>query len=1043
MADTTESRVLTESTLIPYIRRQDLMFDADNLRPSRIARIFFDDIVMNGFSQKSNKIILNSKKILTVTPNTGASIFATDVVYQGSSNISPTFSAVVDSWNSSSNTLTIKTMSGNFDPSSNLYTENVGITKSWSSIRKIVNSNTAGVFEQNEGLYAANSNVFIRVVGDSGENILYVNENFITANISALGSNTLPSMLTDYANGHIVFQTATGVPDFTKATFVGKVEYYNSGLVANSFVAITPISGKMNTHASGANSRIWNSSNTSSKPLQATAIKPINLSANGVLISVDDITKRTSLLSHVHNSGLFANLTVDSANLTISSANATIANGNLMYFTAGSGLGQTRRIVAVNGSVVTLNAAISVTPTSNTKYSIGNHIVDDNGTLAGILNIPEEPNFKFKTGERILTITDVSNVLDQDYTMKASARFSAGGLAQTVQEVNMTPIMPPLPDFPASNPVAPPDPTEREQVDISDGSTTSDPASPSSTVNPRPRRIREFPRMRTGDPIAQTFFTPKPKSSKISHGVFVSSVDLFFGAKPSTARGSLQLPVSVKIAQVSNGFLSRKYLASATLKASEVKVSTNPSTSNTDTFTKFSFTDPVFLEPNKEYSLIIISESPEYEVYIAELGGDVLGADPPRRISEQPYAGSFFRSQNATTWTPYQNEDLMFRINKAVFNSSGSAIFNLQDAPLSSASIDELLLNMRKITFPVGSVDFKVKGVYEANSAYDSYNYVTPQQFFRYGDLLDASNKAPTGTSLNARKLVLGNSNSIHILAEFTSTDTDISPVIGKNSLSLITTENDVNNAGLSNTVISITNRGEGYIATAYATDSANAKLWRETYLANNANIGFYPLTISGGQGVGATGFAVANTGGSNTVNYIVVDSGGYGYIESPVANVAVGNAATNVRSTVVVSGETGKSGGNILAKYLTRQITLEDGFESGDIRVFMDTVRQNGTDIHVYYKVLGLEDPDRFSDKSWVLMNKVVDRKSTNSRQVVDLEFRPSLTENKLSYTENGRKYPVGDKFKSFAIKVCLTAVDSTVVPKIINLRIVATPEG
>ena len=37
------------------------------------------------------------------------------------------------------------------------------------------------------------------------------------------------------------------------------------------------------------------------------------------------------------------------------------------------------------------------------------------------------------------------------------------------------------------------------------------------------------------------------------------------------------------------------------------------------------------------------------------------------KISEQPYIGVLFKSQNASTWTPSQFEDLMFKIYRADF----------------------------------------------------------------------------------------------------------------------------------------------------------------------------------------------------------------------------------------------------------------------------------------------------------------------------------------------------------------------------------------
>jgi len=132
-----------------------------------------------------------------------------------------------------------------------------------------------------------------------------------------------------------------------------------------------------------------------------------------------------------------------------------------------------------------------------------------------------------------------------------------------------------------------------------------------------------------------------------------------------------------------------------------------------------------------------------------------------------------------------------------------------------------------------------------------------------------------------------------------------------------------------------------------------------------------------------------------------------------------------------------------MLARYVTREIVLEDGFESGDLRVFMDAIKTAVTDVQVYYKVVSGDDPETISAKRWRRMEKVKDVVSKNGRTVIALEFRPSLTENRISYTENGTNYPIGGTFKSFQIKVCLLSSDPATVPKIKNLRITAVPEG
>jgi len=1049
MADVTQATVVGESTLIPYMRRQDVAFDADNLRPRKLARIFFDDIAMNGFTQRGNKIVLNSEKILTVTPNTTYSWLATDYLYQGSSNVAPTFSANVKSY--SSGILTLTDMSGNFDSSANVLIEKIatGITVVSAQVTREVSSNTSDIFVMNEGLVSPNTNTYMTVIGSSGENILYVSENFINANLAQINV-ALTSV--HYSTGDLVYQTVDGKKEFDNALFTGKVEYFNS---ANGALAITPLTGTFNTNTS-ANLRatLWNASNTTSPNFRASGVKLVDIAAGHRIASVTSPTKNVAAVSYVHTSGSFSNVSANTIEgggqyVYLNASAPSDAVGNVFYITAGTGLGQFKRITAASGKRLTLSSALAVDPGSNSKYSVGNHYVDENGSLNGILNIPEEPNFKFKTGERVLTITDVDKLDSDDYTMKASARYASGGLRNSLQRINLTPIMRPLPPTPPNNPVMPPTPTARQ-------------VSPAPVAQPVARAVvRATPVRRARDPIAQTFWTPTPDTNKISYGVFVTSIQLFFGAKPNVAKASLQLPVQVKIAEVVNGYPTQNFLAEASVKCKDVKVSTSPSVDDPDTITTFRFRDPVFLAPDTEYALIVISDSPEYEVYIAELGGNVLGADPPQRISEQPYAGSFFRSQNSSTWTAYQNEDLMFVIKKAVFSTTGSASFQMKDVPEFDMNVDRMFINADKLSFPVSDIDFAVKGVFKANSNYDVNTYITPQTIFKYGDLMDASNKAGTANFNNARKLITGNANSVQVLAEFGTSDTDVSPVFNLETLAVVPADHDINNGGIANTVISLTNRGAGYNTALSAASwgsvgntikgGANtsqnnaAQLFRETYLANNFNIGFYYVNVAtDGYGSGAEGFAVANTDGTNTVNFIVMTSEGSGYILTPTVNIATGNATSGmIPAMATAQGENGKRGGNMACRYLTRQIALEDGFEAGDLRVFLDAVTPVGTDIQVYYKVLGSEDPERFDDKSWQLMYKLVDKKSKDARQVIELQFRPDLMENKLKYMENGRQYPIGGKFKHFAVKVVLMAVDTTVAPWVQNLRIIATPEG
>ena len=1069
MAITTNfGKLVVDTSLIPYIRYNDVEFTAHNLMPYTLAKLFFDDVAVNNFCQAGGRVLLDSKKIIALSRNnsvgitTSANDAQTDIVFQGTSNTVNTFNGRIEAFYSANSTIIIRRLSGDFDETAQLFIENVstGTVYANCNVTSVTDFQTSDSFYPGEGVIAPQrGNAFATVIATSGENILYVNQNYINLNVDAVGVNVLSSMSSDYKDGDIIYQTASGTNRYDLATFKGIVRFFNVG--GSGSIAIEPLEGNIvaNSNVAGSNVlvQMWNASTPSAKPLAANDFNTLGIASNNFIRSVTNTSVNINVSSFIHRSGLIANTLAPNTStvILVTSSGNNPANGNLIYFTTGTGVGELRRIVSISGAQAVLNSALSFTPTSNTHYSIGNFEVDQHGTLAGIFHIPSYPTFKFKTGDRVFTITDTARYNDPDYKMRASATYAASGLLKQTQRIQTTPVLPPLPETFADIPVAPVNPADR----TFNGAATKSPVTGSTAST--------TPRIPLGDGLAQTFYTPKPNGNQQDYGIFCSSIDLFFKSKPSVAqyfqnsklisRGSLQLPVTVKIAEVQNGYPTKNYLAAKTLQAKDVKISEVPSVSNTATVTKFTFDDPVYLEPSREYAIIIGSDSPDYEVWIAELGTDVLGVTPARRISEQPYAGSFFRSQNSSTWTPYQNQDLMFVLNKAVFESAGTATFNLDETPTANTLIDRVMLMSSDLRFPVGIVDYNLKGKYAIDGTMENAGvFLTPHVALEYGTLLDRSGKESSATFLNRRVLERGNANSFVMTVQMSSSNPDVSPIVNTERLSVAAVTYGINNAGLTNTDISITNVGSGYNAhvtsgnaiVGGSNTSLNnfAQLYRETFYANNWNVGFYNVTITNNandNGSGATGFAVANTDGSNTISHIVITTVGKGYLETPTISIANGNSTTAVQASALVSGETGKDGGNILAKYITREIVLGDGFESGDIRVFMDAILPTACGIEVYYKVLSSDDPQRISDKSWRRMEKVKEIYSRNAQTMIGLEYRPSLEENRINYTENGISYPIGGAFKNFQVKVCLTSTDASIVPKVRNLRIIAVPEG
>ncbi len=88
-------------------------------------------------------------------------------------------------------------------------------------------------------------------------------------------------------------------------------------------------------------------------------------------------------------------------------------------------------------------------------------------------------------------------------------------------------------------------------------------------------------------------------------------------------------------------------------------------------------------------------------MYTSRLGQTTL--DGSRLISQQPYLGGMFKSQNGSTYTADQNEDLKFTMKKAVFETG-----NTSTVTLANDSVSSRTLGSNPIRTTSGSQTFRV-----------------------------------------------------------------------------------------------------------------------------------------------------------------------------------------------------------------------------------------------------------------------------------------------------------------------------------------------
>ena len=272
---------------------------------------------------------------------------------------------------------------------------------------------------------------------------------------------------------------------------------------------------------------------------------------------------------------------------------------------------------------------------------------DANGEILGSFLIPNNRSFSFTAGEREVKLMDVSVNDEAKSGSLAAAIYQAQGSRRTVIR----------------------------------------------TVQQRRR-----------DPLAQSF------TIQNNDGIFLTKIDIYFSTKP-TSGADANIPVRLELRPLRNGVPSQDEV----IPGSQVVL--NPSDVNipsdlTDLAevrlapTSFQFDSPVYLQGNVPYALILMADTVEYNVYVAEAGGFVLGTTD-QRILRQPTLGSLFLSQNAQTWTPDQTRDMMYRLHRAKFSTSGTALIENIDLPNAVLGNDPISTDSGSTTV---TIDFRGHG---------------------------------------------------------------------------------------------------------------------------------------------------------------------------------------------------------------------------------------------------------------------------------------------------------------------------------------------
>ena len=448
-----------------------------------------------------------------------------------------------------------------------------------------------------------------------------------------------------------------------------------------------------------------------------------------------------------------------------------------------------------------INVNAHVTPSSSTygmggATSKGTNLRSDNlGAISATFSIPNTDTLSFSTGDKTLKIT--SDSTGAASLSEGEAQYSANGQITIVQE---------------------------EITSTRNGRVITDELSDTRDVA---REVRQ--QVRWVDPLAQSFLVDK------KGGIFVSSVELYFGAKDTA------LPVSVQIRHMENGMPTQKILpfGDKTLNPSSVNTSADASVA-----TKFTFDSPIYLESGREYCAVVMTNSNVYTSWVSEMGQKDIKTND--FIDQQPYAGSLFKSQNNSTWTPDQMKDLKMTINRCKFTTGSTASVVFENGVLPAEK-----LQTNPIETVSGTKMFKV------------YHY----SHGNYDDKL--SNITISGVTGDRTGSVLRfTSDAVESTSGDNATDNTQTGIVGTGGtgsgiVATLTTVGD------DSTAIVITNPGQGYTVGDDITFEKNSKNFVFDVAEVGETLGGIPVAYINRTHTAGTGTAKATDGSARILNDI------------------------------------------------------------------------------------------------------------------------------------------------------------------------------
>jgi len=679
---------------------------------------------------------------------------------------------------------------------------------------------------------------------------------------------------------------------------------------------------------------------------------------------------------------------------------------------------------------------------------------DSNGNLLAVFLIPEGVFF---VGDRLLEINDVDDLTSVDASVSsASVMYRAFNFSATKQRINVV----------------------TREPSFNTETTSSQSVSTSTTFVRNSTNRNDGFGPRTGiDPIAQTFTVRRDHSTDTV--VNIPKIDLYFKAKGNSG-------VTVQIRETENGYPTSRVVpfGSVKLRANQVNVSDNSTVATTITFP-----GPVTLKTDTEYCFVVIPDgaSPDYLIWTSKVGERDQATN--LAVTMDFNDGTLFTSTNDKAWTPYQSENIKFKLYKSQYSTT-TGIVNLTNEDHEFLSIETvsgrfrggeevgvltanltgtavISANTRTITSTTATAfDTFVVGDrigYYANSSTVEFLRIT--QKVSSNNIVVSSPPSYSNTAANFFRTTTGfvtqynrRKSPIRLVLERSSAKTGQvfaagQTIIGETSraIATITSVDDIGISYLQPNIYRTNFSKTNVTMTANVTASGSSTRYSVDMPFNN-NTYMTKNEVS----VRSRSNEVTNLAGAKSLTLRLQLENTSGTIgdSTPVIDYAISNI--NVYEYQVNNDLTNENGrfGNALSKYISKTVRLAENLDAEDMKVWLTAYRPAGTGIAVYARFQNVADPRNFDEIPWTRLEAESNPASSAADRFDfrELQFSVPKTSTFLAggdaalntnnseilryIDDNGIIY---DRYRIFAIKIVLLSNSHRIVPRVRDVRAIA----